>query len=380
MSASVSQIEFWREANLSNKENNDTGTTEGAGATYLSYDVFMGLSVLGGFLGLDHLYLRSPVTALAKFIINSLFFGVWWIYDAAQAIFNTDIVKIYGLGIPGFGPKGIASGVLANDVPDKKHMRFLIYSAGLIFGGMIGLDAFIVGNKQSGIIRLISMISIIFAPLAIGWWMWNMFRFFTNTKEVVSEHSTYFGAPTSSVQDQMLARFPFLGALFSPMESIQRIINEFLGPVIQPLANTAKSAITTVDHVVETADHAIELGRNALSKGTEIVGQIASTVDSATKAFSAASSVVPGAALYASITPEALEKETSNATVAAMAGGALIASDLNPLHVTLIGTIVLLAITGFAVTYYRSTHVPRRDDSPPEPGVFRESDRKKHSP
>jgi hypothetical protein len=48
---------------------------------------------------------------------SQVFFGVWWIYDAAQAIFNRDIIKVYGLGVPGLGPKGIACGVLAKDEP-----------------------------------------------------------------------------------------------------------------------------------------------------------------------------------------------------------------------------------------------------------------------
>jgi len=147
MSASVSQIEFWQKGLAFNGNNN--GNEGSNGGTFLSYDVFLGLSVLGGFLALDHLYLRSPLTFLAKLVVNILFFGVWWVYDAAQAIFNGDIIKVYGLGVPGLGPKGIACGVLAKDEPDKKHLRFFMYAAALIFGGMFGLDSFLVGNKTA---------------------------------------------------------------------------------------------------------------------------------------------------------------------------------------------------------------------------------------
>ena len=372
MSASVSQIEFWQKGLVFNGNNN--GNEGDNGGTFLSYDVFLGLSVLGGFLALDHLYLRSPLTFLAKLVVNILFFGVWWIYDAAQAIFNADTIKVYGLGVPGLGPKGIACGVLAKDEPDKKHMRFFTYAIALIFGGMLGIDSFLVGNKQRGIIRLVCMISVIFAPIALAWWGWNMIRFFTDTKQVVSEHAGYFGAASSSMEEEMLARWPFLSALFSPVETITKIVNE----ILQPFQQTAEAAIKTVDSVVKTADDAILLGKTAIDKGSNIVGEIAETVDKAASAMSSASSALPGLDLYKSISPEAVAaaKQTGGAAVAIAAA----TSDLNMLHFTLIGTIVLIAITGLTLTYYRSKNVrPTKDDIPPEPGVFRKPDSKERS-
>ena len=127
MGLTISQITAWRGRNNTTTNNtNTTNTTNSTGnnTNYLSYDVFLGLSVLGGFFALDHLYLRSPLTFIAKLITNFFTFGMWWLYDAPQAIFNRDVLKVYGLGIPGLGPKGIAAGVLASDVPDKKHMSF----------------------------------------------------------------------------------------------------------------------------------------------------------------------------------------------------------------------------------------------------------------
>ena len=58
MSQSVSQIEYWREVNKPDKNNSNAKNDKegGPGAIYLSYDVFMGLSILGGLLALDHLY------------------------------------------------------------------------------------------------------------------------------------------------------------------------------------------------------------------------------------------------------------------------------------------------------------------------------------
>jgi TM2 domain-containing membrane protein YozV len=285
---------------------------------------------------------------------------------------------VYGLGVPGLGPKGIACGVLAKDEPDKKHLRFFTYAAALIFGGMFGLDSFLVGNKQRGIIRLVLLISFIFAPIALAWWGWNMVRFFTDTKQVVSEHAGYFGAASSSAEEEILARFPFLSGLFSPVQTITKIINE----ILQPFQQTAEAAIKTVDSVVKTADDALVLGKTAIEKGSNIVGEIAETVDKATAALSSASSALPGLDLYKSISPEgvAAAKQTGGAAAIAatsIASTAIATTDLNMLHFTLIGTIVLIAITGLTLTYYRSKNVrPTKDDTPPEPGVFRKPDSK----
>ena len=379
-SAGVSQIEFWQKGLVFDGNNN--GNEGENGGTFLSYEIFLALSILGGFLALDHLYLRSPLTFLAKLVVNLLFFGVWWVYDATQAIFNKDTIKVYGLGVPGLGPKGIACGVLAKDEPDKKHLRFFMYAIALIFGGMFGLDSFLVGNKQRGIIRLVLLISFIFAPIAMAWWGWNMVRFFTDTKQVVSEHAGYFGAASSSVEEEMLARWPFLSALFSPVQTITKIINE----ILQPFQQTAESAIKTVDSVVKTADDALILGKTAIEKGSNIVGEIAETVDKATAAMSSATSALPGLDLYKSISPESIAaaKQTGGSkasAAAAIAASATIATtDLNMLHFTLIGTIVLIAITGLSLTYYRSKNVrPTKDDTPPEPGVFRKPDSKERS-
>ena len=74
-----------RKENAANAANaaNASNATDATGAQdsggYLSYNVFLGLSVLGGFFALDHLYLRSPLTFLAKIIINIMFF--WRLVD-----------------------------------------------------------------------------------------------------------------------------------------------------------------------------------------------------------------------------------------------------------------------------------------------------------
>jgi len=415
MSSGVSQIEYWLGTNKNAGANNQNsnGKEGGDGAIYLSYDVFMALAVIGGFFALDHLYLRSPLTFLAKIVINILFFGVWWIWDALQAVFNDDVIKVFGLGVPSLGPKGIAAGVLANDIPDKKHMRFFIYAIALIFTGIFGVDSFLLGDKTSGFIRLISLITMIFSPIALGWWIYKLFKFFFDTKSVTNGNYEYFGAPspfTPSIADRLKSSIPILGSIIDPLVRVKDAavgavenVGEFAegvitnpgaaidsvlrgpiekiaslaGPAIKPVTNTVQMGLQTVDDIAGTARESLALGRNALDKGASLAQSTIETAGDVATAASAALSVAPAiAGLSSGLTPNAISAAKTALTT--QAGGG---STSNVLPFVLMGTLLLIAVSGFILTYRRSrqNERPRKDDSPPEPGVLRESDKKESS-
>ena len=416
MSSGVSQIEYWLGTDKKAGNNqNSNGKEGGDGAIYLSYDVFMALAVIGGFFALDHLYLRSPLTFLAKIVINILFFGVWWIWDALQAVFNDDVIKVFGLGVPSLGPKGIAAGVLANDIPDKKHMRFFIYAIALMFTGIFGVDSFLVGDKTSGFIRLISLITIIFSLIALGWWLYKLFKFFFDTKGVTDTYYEYFGAPSPSpppsIADRLKSSIPILGSIINPLvrvkdaavgavenvgefaeevitnpgavidsvlrgpvQKIASLAGPVIEPVIQPVTNTVQMGLQTVDDIAGTARESLALGRNALDKGASLAQSTIETAGDVAKAASAALSVAPAiAGLSSGLTPNTISAAKTALTT--QAGGG---STSNVLPFVLMGTLAIIAVSGFILTYRRSrqNEQPRKDDSPPEPGVLRESDKK----
>jgi hypothetical protein len=256
-------------------------------------------------------------------------------------------------------------------------MMFFIYSLSLFFGGAFGLDSFIMGDNRTGFIRLICLISVILAPVALGWWAYKLFNFFVYTKDVISEQSDFFGAPAHSFESGFLAKFPFLSALFSPFETIKTFFHDLVGDAIQPITDTAQMAIGTIDAAVKTVDNTVQLGREAISKGSEIAGQISNTVEK----VSQATQVLPGVSLYSSITPGSVQKElggnkAANATATAMVGGAMM-MDLKPVHYILLVTIVTIVLGGVIVTYHRSKNVPvqdERNDTPPRPISVRKSD------
>jgi hypothetical protein len=354
----ISQVKFWIEGLPDDNNQGQMGEMGGI-AQFLSYKVFLGLSVLGGFLALDHLYLRSPLTFLAKLVINLLCFGVWWLYDALQAVFNTDIVKIYGLGVPGLGPKGIGAGVLASDQASPNHWNFFIYSVVLLFGGLIGLDSFLVGDKRSGIIRLICTITVIFFPVALLWWGYNVVRYFFDTKGVVNQYSEYFGAPFRS---------PGYGIDLTSMMTGR------LGPaIVQSVSAPITAAIGVVDQGVKTVDNMVQ----TVGKIANTAKQVTGAINQAGKVMSQGASVVPAADLIYSKTAKL------SAPGSQKGGKKLIESfevdedsNLNLVGYTLLGTIAFISVTGFIATIYRSKDVSstkqsrEKDDSPPKPGVL----------
>ena len=416
MSSGVSQIEYWLGTNKNADANNQNsnGKEGGDGAVYLSYDVFMALAVIGGFFALDHLYLRSPLTFLAKIVINLLFFGVWWIWDALQAVFNDDVTKVFGLGVPSLGPKGIAAGVLANDVPDKKHMRFFIYAICLMFTGIFGVDSFLLGDKTSGFIRLISLITLIFSPIALVWWIYKLFKFFFDTKGVTNGNYEYFGAPSPpippTVAEKLKSSIPILGSIINPLVRVKDAavgavenVGEFVEgvitnpgaaigsvlsgpiktvallaePVIKPVTNTVQIGLQTVDDIAGTARESLALGRNALDKSASLAQGVISTAGDVAKAAASALTVAPAiAGLSSGLTPNTISAAKTALTT--QAGGG---STSNVLPFVLMGTLLLIAVSGFILTYRRSrqNERPQKDDRPPEPGVLRESDKKESS-
>jgi hypothetical protein len=359
MGTTVSNLKFWLEKLelFGNKEE------EKGDSIYLSYKVFLGLTILGGFFALDHLYLRSPLTFLAKLAINILFFGVWYIYDMSHALFNSDVVKLYGLGVPILGPKGIAAGVLSKEEPSKLHWNFFVYALCLMMGGAFGLDSFLVGDNQTGAIRVILLISMIGMPIAIGWWIYHLFLFFTDTESVINNNGDFFGKEGGSFKSRLFALIP---------KFVLNIIEMFISPLtglVQAATAPVTAAVVTVG---KTAD--------AAKAAAQEIPALADNIKGIVTAASSIGSITP---LTATATQGALQ--ASSNMQRAQSGGeaqfvseAQFGSNLNALPYTLLGTVAIISVAGLLLTYFRSKrNVPEEDDAPPEPGVFRKPHQEK---
>jgi TM2 domain-containing membrane protein YozV len=173
----------------------------------LNYTLYWILAVFLGFFGLDMLYLRSPWAMVAKFITNIFTFGYWWIYDAVEATFNKEQVQLVGPSIPFYGPLGIAGGQFMGAPGTKaqleKHYTFALYFLAVCVGGAFGADSFLVGDKMSGWIRLVTLFTFIFTPVALLWWAYKLFMIWLRPGSVLDQEYVFFGAPRPANADDI---------------------------------------------------------------------------------------------------------------------------------------------------------------------------------
>lgn len=346
MSQSVSRLEDWTQDGQ--RASLKKASTSDDGATYLSYDIFLALSVFGGFLALDHLYLRSLPTFAAKLFVNFTCFGVWWLYDALRAVFHHKVVKLYGVSIPVVGQTDIGAGVFSKP-ESKKHYRFLTYAIALFAGGIVGADSFLVGDKADGFIRLICFLTGILSPIAIFIWVKKMIMFFVDPPTTMAYHSDYFGYTGLSLKDSILYGIPIVGTLLKWYDDLD--LSWLSGGPLTSLWNGIIKMFTST-------------GAMSVLPAGDLYKQAA---DAGAMKEAAKKAQVGGA--------DAIPLAAAAIPLAAVAN----ADGLNAVHYVLIGTLVVIILGGAFVTYHR--HVPTEsDDSPPEPGVFRVPPPKEHAP
>lgn len=127
------------------------------------------ITVLFGFFGGDHYFLRSPRSGLMKFFINIFTFGAWWIYDIIQIFRDKQSVLKSGLSIPALGPAGIAAGIFtdmpgnpSNKEPIKGPWVYLLFLFFAVMPYTLGIDSFVAGDIFGGVFKLTG---IFFLPL-----------------------------------------------------------------------------------------------------------------------------------------------------------------------------------------------------------------------
>ena len=168
-------------------------------ASTQNYTWYWILAVFFGWAGLDMFYLRSPIAGVVKALLNVFTLGFVWFYDAIQASLNKDQIQVSGPISPFYGPLGIAGGMFmgapGTDDQKSKHANMLLYGIVLIATGLFGGDSFLVGDKLSGYIRIIALVTIFFAPIAFVWWFYKLYLYFIRTDQLLDQNYEYFGAP-----------------------------------------------------------------------------------------------------------------------------------------------------------------------------------------
>jgi hypothetical protein len=181
----------------------------GPNASY-SITQFLSIFPLTGLLGLDHYYLRSPLSGLLKMIVNMLTFGMWYLYDAAQVVGEEELVRKNGLSYPLIGSLGLGAGIFTggsnnsnqkgggdNNKKSGSPLMFLLYCICVLVPLPFALDHFIVGDTKGGIMKLIMNFGVGFPMIffggffliffAIFWGLISVFRLYFQTEDVLNK-------------------------------------------------------------------------------------------------------------------------------------------------------------------------------------------------
>ena len=209
----------------------------------LDYNVYWILTACLGWFGIDYWYLGAPLTGVLKLLVNFSTIGYWWIYDIMNATFNRPTIELFGPTMPFFGTTGCAAGRFRN--PEKlaspdllsKHFNYIIYGVVLVFLGIIGGDSFVLGNTLYAFIRIFCLITIIGAPIAIVWWLYNLFNYLFCADYFMDDAWYYLGAasPTGRKCPPSL-----LEQLLGPFGSLFEAITGFKFPTPDPLETWQK--------------------------------------------------------------------------------------------------------------------------------------------
>ena len=249
-----------------------TGATWGG--SQLSPSVLKALAVLGGFLGLDHLVLRSPKTALLKFLVNCISLGFWYWYDIVQVFADTDFVRTYGYSIPGVGPVGLGAGILHQEIPVGKAppaspSPFLYLAYSLLIAVPFGISHFIAGDYYGGAMKF--FLSYVIFTFLLGWiWAaYSTFMVIFNTPTLV-EKGTDRMFPATLFMDAFgpapNLMIPKPGEESSQEENASSFFNwifgclGFLKPLEKPVLEGVVSAGSTLAGVAKVAkDTAVQM-------------------------------------------------------------------------------------------------------------------------
>lgn len=133
-----------------------------------------GLTILGGVLGVDHFYLRSPLTGLVK-LFTAGGVGLWWLWDILQVWTEGDRVVKHGLTMPFDFGTGIGQGMITDkETHYKQRSSFSLWQLAALFG-FVGMDSFLLGKWGQGarkitefILFAVGVVSLVLAYTANG--------------------------------------------------------------------------------------------------------------------------------------------------------------------------------------------------------------------
>jgi len=390
----------------------------------IPYYIFIILTIFGGLFGLDHLALRSPLTAILKVLSIIPLLGFWYFYDIAQAIGEREYVEKYGIAVPFYGPTGIGAGIFSgnSEIPNApkeipgpwRYMAYLITTCIFV---VFPISKFVLGDYLGGILHIFMYILFPLTFIAIAWSFYDIYNVLFKTKDIFEngvphmtpastllgsrfrrdaigphpplppEPPTWFqrffnawlevpisaGKAVSKTID--VGRDATVGAIDTGITASQSVIKG-VGSAVEGAGEASKALTSGVANVVvgEVKDIAKEAGD--VASGVLQTAKVASNAVSGTVAEGA--KAAEGTATLLQKLPQIGEQVASQmgdpaklmeaAKQSTMKGGALLVSSDNPSFSSsiLLFTFAIVAFSGYAFYSIRNTYkAPEKSDEPP---------------
>jgi TM2 domain-containing membrane protein YozV len=255
-----------------------------------NYYVFVVLSILFGFVGADHFYLRSYATGTQKFIMNLFTLGMWHWWDIAQIVGDGQKVRTEGLTGPFDWLRGIGRGVFINlpaeGGPAEEFAApksYLLYTFLAVFFGWLGLDKFYMGTWGQGLLKLISCFNIFLLLFGWLWVLWDAAHAFFMTDSILKD------GISPPVPYSML----FTEAISADLFKVRKVEHHNAAPV------------TFIDWTQANMVHPHEIVANVMTQAKNANAKIIEHANNAANIASAAANAAVVAAVNAANAPVA---------------------------------------------------------------------------
>jgi len=268
----------------------DTKVTQGTywKGAQIPYFVYILLTIFTGLFGLDHLALRSPLTAVLKFLSIVPLLGFWYFYDIAQALGEREYVEKFGIAVPFYGPTGIGAGMFSgskdhppapNNIPGP--WRYFAYVLTTCIFIVFPINKFVLGDYMGGIIHILMYILFPLTFVAIAWSFYDVFNVLFNTRGLFEQ-----GVPRMVPASMLIGTYfkrDALGPYPPPPPPPPTWFQRFFTAWMEVPISAGKTVSKTIDVGRDATVGAVDTGITATQSVIKGVGSAVEGVGEATK-------------------------------------------------------------------------------------------------
>ena len=382
----------------------DKEITKGSywGGSQISYWMYL-VAVFFGFLGIDHLLLRSPITAILKIISIIPLFGFWYFFDIAQAFGEKDLVKKYGIAVPYYGPIGIGQGIFHDDgvkpSPEEipRPWKFIGYFLATCLLIATPINKLVLGDYVGAGVQsvyYILILTIILPFIAIIWGFLDVYNVIFKTRDLFEKGAERYPpatmipffnvdpnfkaealGPKKAVEADTIANAirDAAGKLMEPVTVATKIITSPLTAVSETVSGTINTAGQVAQESIKSAGTAAQVLPLTVTGLAQSAVEIGKSMQAAAQGVAALPSALNPAAIGDSVGKSVGKLTTQSG--GALTGGSDYISNPSIFAFSMLGA---LAFTGYVFYGWKkraNKSIERSDDPPRDAGAVRDSDK-----